>query len=70
MGQHMCWFIGNKRLSLAYVIVHGLCLARNEHAIDDPNIVASMVDKSIQNNTERNKLGYFSCRIGNPIDDC
>lgn len=26
--------------------------------------------RSIRNSTERRKLGYFSCRTGNPIDDC
>ncbi|KAK3000811.1 hypothetical protein RJ639_017417 [Escallonia herrerae] len=26
--------------------------------------------RSIQNSTERRKLGYFSCGTGNPIDDC
>ncbi|KAF5950610.1 hypothetical protein HYC85_012603 [Camellia sinensis] len=42
----------------------------NEHAVDDPEEVASMVEMSIQNSTERRKLGYFSCGTGNPIDDC
>lgn len=26
--------------------------------------------RSIQNSTERRKLGFFSCGTGNPIDDC
>ncbi|XP_052184207.1 probable pectate lyase 8 isoform X2 [Diospyros lotus] len=44
--------------------------ARNEHAVQDPEMIASMVDMSIRNNTERRKLGFFSCGTGNPIDDC
>ncbi|XAR48883.1 Pectate lyase [Bertholletia excelsa] len=44
--------------------------ALNEHAVDDPEVVASMVEMSIRNSTERRKLGYFSCGTGNPIDDC
>ncbi|XP_071937665.1 probable pectate lyase 8 isoform X1 [Coffea arabica] len=43
---------------------------KHEHAVDDPEMVASMVDTSIRNNTERRKLGFFSCGTGNPIDDC
>uniref|UniRef100_A0A2N9IXL0 Pectate lyase n=2 Tax=Fagus sylvatica TaxID=28930 RepID=A0A2N9IXL0_FAGSY len=42
----------------------------NEHAVDNPELVASMVDMSIRNSSERRKLGYFSCGTGNPIDDC
>ncbi|GJW05932.1 metal tolerance protein 2, partial [Tanacetum coccineum] len=26
--------------------------------------------ESVRNSTERRKLGYFSCGMGNPIDDC
>ncbi|KAI4374389.1 hypothetical protein MLD38_012391 [Melastoma candidum] len=37
---------------------------------DDPEQVASMVDMSIKNSTDRRRLGYFSCATGNPIDDC
>ncbi|XP_076958641.1 putative pectate lyase 8 [Bidens hawaiensis] len=45
---------------------------RNDNAVDDPEMVASMVQMSIRNSTERRKLGYFSCvhDTGNPIDDC
>ncbi|KAL6340333.1 hypothetical protein AAG906_040770 [Vitis piasezkii] len=43
---------------------------RNEHAVENPEEVASMVDMSIRNSTERRNLGYFSCGTGNPIDDC
>ncbi|XP_030532627.2 probable pectate lyase 8 [Rhodamnia argentea] len=43
---------------------------RNKHAIDNPEDVASMVDMSIRNSTERRNLGFFSCGTGNPIDDC
>lgn len=42
----------------------------NEHAVDNPEEIASMVEMSIRNSTERRKLGYFSCGTGNPIDDC
>ncbi|KAH7573092.1 hypothetical protein JRO89_XS03G0066900 [Xanthoceras sorbifolium] len=44
--------------------------ALNEHAVNDPEEVASMVEMSIRNSTERRKLGFFSCGTGNPIDDC
>ncbi|KAI5680003.1 hypothetical protein M9H77_01230 [Catharanthus roseus] len=43
---------------------------KHEHAVDDPEMVAAMVDMSIRNSTERRKLGFFSCVTGNPIDDC
>ncbi|XP_059660235.1 probable pectate lyase 8 [Cornus florida] len=43
---------------------------RNEHAVEDPEEVASMVDMSIRNSTERRELGFLSCGTGNPIDDC
>lgn len=43
---------------------------KHEHAVDDPDMVAAMVDMSIRNSTERRKLGFFSCGTGNPIDDC
>ncbi|KAM7501553.1 hypothetical protein LguiB_000457 [Lonicera macranthoides] len=42
----------------------------HEHSVDDPELVASMVDRRIRNSTERRKLGFFSCGTGNPIDDC
>ncbi|KAK1420593.1 hypothetical protein QVD17_22309 [Tagetes erecta] len=45
-------------------------IERNNDAVDDPEMVASMVNMSIRNSTERRKLGYFSCGTGNPIDDC
>lgn len=38
--------------------------------MDDPDAIASMVERSIKNSTERRKLGFFSCGTGNPIDDC
>ncbi|GFS42199.1 pectin lyase-like superfamily protein [Actinidia rufa] len=41
-----------------------------QHAVADPENVASMVELSIKNSTERRKLGFFSCSTGNPIDDC
>ncbi|KAG5514705.1 hypothetical protein RHGRI_035932 [Rhododendron griersonianum] len=44
--------------------------ALNDQAVQDPDMVASMVDMSIRNSTERRKLGFFSCQTGNPIDDC
>ncbi|KAF5480964.1 hypothetical protein F2P56_001665 [Juglans regia] len=44
--------------------------AWNEHAVQDPEEVASMVDLSISNSTRKRNLGYFSCGTGNPIDDC
>ncbi|XP_054781505.1 probable pectate lyase 20 [Prosopis cineraria] len=44
--------------------------APNEHAVDNPEEIASMVDMSIRNHTERRNLGFFSCVTGNPIDDC
>ncbi|CAA3015180.1 probable pectate lyase 8 [Olea europaea subsp. europaea] len=43
---------------------------KHDHALDDPEAVASMVDMTIKNSTERRKLGFFSCVTGNPIDDC
>ncbi|CAI9107477.1 OLC1v1006837C1 [Oldenlandia corymbosa var. corymbosa] len=43
---------------------------KNEHAVDDPELIASMVEMSIKNSTERRKLNYFSSVTGNPIDDC
>ncbi|PPD78175.1 hypothetical protein GOBAR_DD24896 [Gossypium barbadense] len=42
----------------------------NEHSVDNPEEIASMVDMSIRNSTKRRKLGYFSCGTGNPVDDC
>ncbi|KAM0973954.1 hypothetical protein ACFX2I_017075 [Malus domestica] len=42
----------------------------NKHAVEDLEEIASMVDMSIRNSTEKRKLGYFSCGPGNPIDDC
>lgn len=42
----------------------------HEDAVDDPERVASMVEESIRNSTDRRKLGFFSCVTGNPIDDC
>ncbi|VVA15880.1 PREDICTED: probable pectate lyase [Prunus dulcis] len=44
--------------------------ALNEHAVDNPDEIASMVDMSIRNSTERRNLGFFSCATGNPVDDC
>ncbi|KAK4478257.1 hypothetical protein RD792_017543 [Penstemon davidsonii] len=44
--------------------------ALNEHAVDDPEEVARMVEMATRNSTERRKLGFFSCGTGNPIDDC
>ncbi|KAL0435506.1 UNVERIFIED_CONTAM: putative pectate lyase 8 [Sesamum radiatum] len=43
---------------------------KHEHAVDDPEAVAAMVDMTIRNSTERRKLGFLSCGTGNPIDDC
>ncbi|KAI3884923.1 hypothetical protein MKX03_037859 [Papaver bracteatum] len=43
----------------------------HEHAVANPDEVASQVAMTIRNSTERRKLGgYFSCGGGNPIDDC
>ncbi|XP_004515610.1 probable pectate lyase 8 [Cicer arietinum] len=42
----------------------------NEHAVDNPEEIASMVDTTIRNYTERRNLNFFSCGTGNPIDDC
>ncbi|KAA0049176.1 putative pectate lyase 8 [Cucumis melo var. makuwa] len=42
----------------------------NEHAVDNPEEIAAMVDMSIRNATARRELGFFSCGTGNPIDDC
>ncbi|KAL9276833.1 hypothetical protein ACSQ67_025623 [Phaseolus vulgaris] len=44
--------------------------ALNEHAVDNPEEIASMVDESIRNSTARRNLNFFSCGTGNPIDDC
>ncbi|ERN15865.1 hypothetical protein AMTRI_Chr07g76630 [Amborella trichopoda] len=38
--------------------------------VEDPEMVASMVEMSIHNATQRRRLGFFSCGTGNPIDDC
>ncbi|KAF6141139.1 hypothetical protein GIB67_006584 [Kingdonia uniflora] len=57
---------------------------RNEHAVENPEEIAEMVNividcnhvtnmrlrRAIRNSTERRNLGYFSCGTGNPIDDC
>ncbi|CAI9770627.1 unnamed protein product [Fraxinus pennsylvanica] len=43
---------------------------KHEHLVDDPEAVASMVDMTIKNSTQRRELGFFSCGTGNPIDDC
>ncbi|XP_071738121.1 probable pectate lyase 8 [Rutidosis leptorrhynchoides] len=44
---------------------------KNDNAVDEnPDGVASMVDMTIRNSTERRKLGFLSCGTGNPIDDC
>ncbi|KAI3849872.1 hypothetical protein MKW98_026786 [Papaver atlanticum] len=42
----------------------------HEHAVADPDEVASQVAMTVRNSTERRNLGYFSCGTGNPIDDC
>ncbi|CAL0324429.1 unnamed protein product [Lupinus luteus] len=42
----------------------------NEHAVDNPEEIASMVEMSIHNYTARRNLNFFSCGTGNPIDDC
>ncbi|KFK31278.1 hypothetical protein AALP_AA6G091900 [Arabis alpina] len=59
-------------LSLLFTGVHSTRSneTRHEHAVENPEEVAAMVDMSIRNSTERRKLGYFSCSTGNPIDDC
>ncbi|KAF8113212.1 hypothetical protein N665_0054s0027 [Sinapis alba] len=44
--------------------------AWNEHAVENPEEIAALVDMTIRNSTERRKLGFFSCATGNPIDDC
>uniref|UniRef100_A0A162AP52 Pectate lyase n=1 Tax=Daucus carota subsp. sativus TaxID=79200 RepID=A0A162AP52_DAUCS len=44
--------------------------SRHEHAVEDPEAIATMVNMAIKNSTERRKLGFFSCGTGNPIDDC
>ncbi|KAH9323756.1 hypothetical protein KI387_018395, partial [Taxus chinensis] len=41
----------------------------SSHADKDPESVAEMVQKSINNSTRRD-LAYLSCGTGNPIDDC
>ncbi|EYU46355.1 hypothetical protein MIMGU_mgv1a007094mg [Erythranthe guttata] len=43
---------------------------KHEHAEDDPEAIAAMVESNIRNSTERRKLGFLSCGTGNPIDDC
>ncbi|KAH7691860.1 Pectate lyase protein [Dioscorea alata] len=39
-------------------------------AVEDPEVVVSMVHESISNSTARRSLSYLSCGTGNPIDDC
>ncbi|ONK63731.1 uncharacterized protein A4U43_C07F18330 [Asparagus officinalis] len=41
-----------------------------EGAVDDPELIASTVQMSIQNSTQRRSLAYLTCGTGNPIDDC
>ncbi|KAK9069349.1 hypothetical protein SSX86_011252 [Deinandra increscens subsp. villosa] len=51
--------------------IEDIAMERNEKAVDeDPERVASMVNMSTRNSTERRKLGFLSCGTGNPIDDC
>ncbi|CAI9300788.1 unnamed protein product [Lactuca saligna] len=48
-----------------------IAIEKNDKAVEEnPERVASMVDMSIRNSTERRKLGFLSCGTGNPIDDC
>ncbi|KAJ7961476.1 Pectate lyase [Quillaja saponaria] len=44
--------------------------ASSDHAVDNPEEIASMVQMRTRNSTERRNLGFFSCVKGNPIDDC
>ncbi|XP_017237902.1 probable pectate lyase 8 [Daucus carota subsp. sativus] len=47
-----------------------MAVHKHEHAVEDPEAIATMVNMAIKNSTERRKLGFFSCGTGNPIDDC
>ncbi|KAK2443545.1 putative pectate lyase [Trifolium repens] len=38
--------------------------------VEDPELVVQEVQKSIIENQNRRKLGYYSCGTNNPIDDC
>ncbi|GLJ53717.1 hypothetical protein SUGI_1146190 [Cryptomeria japonica] len=48
--------------------VHAESQAWNSSFVENPEIVAEMVEREI--NSSRRELGYFSCGTGNPIDDC
>nr|GMD12231.1 probable pectate lyase 8 [Ipomoea batatas] len=63
-------FLSLKNSSMADRLNDHHSESKHEHAVDDPEAVASMVDTIIRNATERRKLGFFSCGTGNPIDDC
>ncbi|KAI3801124.1 hypothetical protein L1987_29227 [Smallanthus sonchifolius] len=45
-------------------------MEQNDNVVDDPEMVASMVEMSIRNSTKRRQLGFLSCGTGNQIDDC
>ncbi|KAH9287761.1 hypothetical protein KI387_031878, partial [Taxus chinensis] len=55
---------------VAMVFGAGLQLVQawNSSAVENPDTVAAMVERSVNNS--RRELGYFSCGTGNPIDDC
>ncbi|KAI3806134.1 hypothetical protein L1987_22027 [Smallanthus sonchifolius] len=62
-------FISNSTMADRRIVE--IAIERNDRAVDeDPDMVASMVDMSIRNSTERRKLGFLSCGTGNPMDDC
>ncbi|XP_044492872.1 probable pectate lyase 8 isoform X1 [Mangifera indica] len=78
----LCLFLGVKASTVKHELNYRLLNSKNtsiadssddswsQHAVDNPEEVAAMVDMSIRNSTERRRLGYFSCETGNPIDDC
>ncbi|KMZ62880.1 Pectate lyase [Zostera marina] len=53
---------------------HNETFPRIEHvvtgAVDNPELVTSMVNMAIENSTARRNLAFLSCGTGNPIDDC
>ncbi|KAH9290099.1 hypothetical protein KI387_034216, partial [Taxus chinensis] len=60
-----------------FVLAAGLQLVEggNQHAwnssvVESPEVVAEVVERSINSSLWRRELGMFSCGTGNPIDDC
>ena len=57
-GTEQSWSLNNSSMA-----------ARSVHVVDNLDAVVSMADMSVRNSTERRKMSYFLCGMGNPIDD-